>query len=67
MASLKFYPTLTDELRYNAGINIEKYIFSYLYGGEEYGLKQKGSSSIKLSDPLEIWKVEDEGLLFMES
>lgn len=42
MASLKFYPTLTDELRYNAGINIEKYIFSYLYGGEEYGLKQKG-------------------------
>ena len=64
MASLKFYPTLTDEWRNDAGINVEKYIFSYLYGGEECGLKQKGSSSIKLSDPLEIWKVEDEGLSF---
>ena len=37
MASLKFYPTLTDELRNDAGINVEKYIFSYLYGGEECG------------------------------
>ena len=63
MENLKFYPTLTDELRDNAGICIEKYVFTYMAGENEYGLKQKGSSTIKLTDPLEMWKVEDEGLV----
>lgn len=64
MKSLKFYPTLTDELRENAGIYVEKYVFSYLSRENEFGLRQKGNSTIKLSDPLEMWKVEDDGLSF---
>ncbi len=62
MENLKFYPMLTDELCENAGISVDKYIFTYLSGENEYGLKQKGSSTIKLTDPLEMWKIEDEGI-----
>lgn len=62
MENLKFYPTLTDELLDNAGFKSEKYIFSYFSGENEFGLKQKGSSTIKLSDPLELWEIERDGI-----
>ena len=62
MENLKFYPTLTDELLDSAGCKTDKYIFSYISGENEFGLKQKGSSTIKLSDPLELWNIERDGI-----
>ena len=62
MDNFKFYPTLTDELLRNADCKTEKYVFSYFSENNEFGLKQKGSSTIKLSDPLELWDVERDGL-----
>lgn len=62
MANLLFYPTLTDELIESCGLKTGKYVFSYSYQDGNYGLKQKGTSTIKISDPLEIWKIETEGI-----
>ena len=62
MENLKFYPTLTDELLDSAGCKTDKYIFTYFSGSNEFGLKQKGSSTIKLSDPLELWNIERDGI-----
>ena len=62
MNSINFYPKLTDELKDLCGMNVEKYVFTYDYQDNTYGLKQKGSSTIKLSDPLEIWSIETEGI-----
>lgn len=64
MNNLYFFPKLTDELIENCGCECSKYNFSYKYQDKTYGLKQKGVSTLKLSDPLEIWKVETEGLSF---
>lgn len=62
MQDLYFYPKLTPELKETCGYSSDKYIFSYEYQGEYHGLRQKGSSTLKLSDPLEIWKIETEGI-----
>lgn len=62
MQNLYFYPKLTPELKEACGYSSDKYIFSYEYHGEYHGLRQKGSSTLKLSDPLEIWKIETEGI-----
>lgn len=62
MDNFRFYPTLTEELADNAGCSVEKYSFSYYSGQWAYELKQKGRSTIKLTDPLEIWKIENDGL-----
>lgn len=62
MEDLLFYPTLTPELLEIAGLSVSKYVFRYLYQDNYYGLQQKGINTIKLSDPLEIWTVESEGL-----
>ena len=62
MQDLYFYPKLTPELKEACGYSSDKYIFSYEYQGEYHGLRQKGSSTLKLSDPLEIWKIETEGI-----
>ncbi len=67
MNSLFFYPKLTDEIIDSCGLVVGKYIFEYEYQDNTYGLKQKGSSTIKLSDPLEIWKIESEGLSFSKT
>ncbi len=67
MESLNFYPKLTAELMDSCGLTVSKYVFSYRFQDNRYGLKQKGTSTIKLTDPLEIWKVEDEGLLFSKT
>lgn len=64
MENLKFYPTLTGEILDSAGSKVDKYVFSYFSGENEFGLKQKGSVTIKLSDPLELWDVERDGITF---
>ena len=67
MENLNFYPKLTEELRDACGLSVGKYVFTYLFQDKSYGLKQKGASTIKLSDPLEIWKIEDEGITFRKT
>lgn len=64
MENLKFYPTLTEEILNSAGSKVDKYVFSYFSGENEFGLNQKGSATIKLSDPLELWDVERDGITF---
>lgn len=62
MENIYFYPKLTDELMDNCGITVSKYIFTYSYQGQDFGLLQKGSSTIRISDPRDIWKIETEGI-----
>ena len=62
MRSITFYPMLTGEMIEASGISVSPYDFSYEYGESVYALQQQGKDPIKLSDPLEIWKVESEGL-----
>ena len=62
MENLRFYPTLTDEMLDRAGLKQEKFIFTYFSGEDEFGLKQKGSSTVKISDPLELWNIERDGI-----
>ena len=62
MGNISFYPMLTEELAEKAGCSTEKYEFSYLSRSWECELKQSGRSVIKLTDPLEMWKIEDDGL-----
>ena len=67
MNNLYFYPKLTDELKDASEITTGKYVFSYSFQNNNYGLKQKGSSTIKLTDPLDIWKIESEGISFTKT
>lgn len=67
MENLNFYPKLTSELKEACGLSVGKYIFTYFFQDNSYGLKQKGTSAIKLSDPLEIWKIENEGISFSKT
>ena len=62
MQNIYFYPKLTDELLDACGCAATKYKFTYSYQGQVFGLMQKGSSTIRISDPREIWKIETEGL-----
>lgn len=62
MEKMLFYPTITSDMIEACGMAVEKYKFTYNYQGKFYGLQQKGTTTIKLSDPLDIWKVESEGL-----
>ena len=62
MDDLKFYPTLTNDLLGKCGCDIEKYLFSYHANGVDTPLRQSGSSVIKLSDPLEFWKLREDGI-----
>ena len=62
MLNLSFFPMLTGEMIEASGITVSPYAFSYEYGDAVYELQQHGKKTIKLSDPLEIWKVESDGL-----
>lgn len=64
MHNIYFYPKLTEELLENSGCSTSKYVFTYSYQGQDFGLMQKGSSTVRISDPREIWKIETEGLSF---
>lgn len=63
MQKMLFYPTLTSEMLESSGFTTDKYYFRYEYEGKYYSLQQKGTSTLKLSDPLDIWSVETEGLI----
>lgn len=63
MQNMLFYPTLTSEMLESSGFTTDKYYFRYEYEGKNYSLQQKGTSTLKLSDPLDIWSVETEGLI----
>lgn len=67
MESLNFYPKLTEQLKESCGLSVSKYVFSYSFQDKSFGIKQKGTTTIKLSDPLEIWKIEDEGISFSKT
>ena len=62
MDNISLYPTLSSDMLQKCGYVSDKYIYTYSYQGQYYGLKQKGVSTVKLTDPLELWKIEDEGL-----
>ena len=64
MRNIYFFPKLTEELLESCGCTHGKYVFTYSYQDQEFGLLQKGSSTIRISDPREIWKIETEGLHF---
>ena len=62
MENISLYPTLTPDMLQNSGYVSDKYIYTYSYQGQYHGLRQKGTATVKLTDPLELWKIEDEGL-----
>ena len=62
MNELSFFPVLTEELIEDCGCRCDKYTFSFVYQDQKHELVQSGKNTIKLTDPLEIWKIEDEGL-----
>lgn len=62
MDNLKFYPCLTEELIDKSGCVSEKFRFFYYPNGMESALMQKGSSIVKLSDPLDMWKLKEDGI-----
>lgn len=62
MDNLYFYPVLNDQLVEDAGCYSSNYEFSYYLDGAFRPLKSKGKNSIKLDDPLETWKIENDGL-----
>lgn len=62
MEKMLFYPTITPDMMDVCGMSVDKYNFTYTYQEKHYGLQQKGTATIKLTDPLDIWKVESEGL-----
>lgn len=63
MDNILFYPTLTPDMLESSGVSVEKYRFSYAYQDKYYGLQQKGTATLKLTDPIDIWNVESEGLI----
>ena len=63
MENISLYPTLTQDMLQNSGYASEKYVYTYSYQGQIYGLRQKGTATVKLTDPLELWKIEEEGLI----
>ena len=63
MEKILLYPTLSPEMMDSSGLSTEKYHFTYEYQEKIFGLQQKGSSTLKLFDPLEIWNIESEGLI----
>lgn len=62
MENIRFYPCLTEELIEKAGCDSEKFRFFYYPNGMESALMQKGSSVVKLSDPLDMWKLKEDGI-----
>lgn len=63
MENILLYPTLSPEMLEAAGLSVDKYHFTYEYQEKYFSLHQKGSTTLKLSDSLEIWNVETEGLI----
>ena len=62
MEKISLYPTLTPDMLQNSGYVSDDYIYTYCYQGQYYDLQKKGTATVKLTDPLDVWKIEDEGL-----
>ncbi len=62
MENLYFYPTLTSEMIDKCGVISDKYTFTFKYQDEDCELHQKGKTTVRLSDSLDIWEVEKEGI-----
>lgn len=62
MDNLYFFPTVTKEMLESAGCNCGKYEFSYLSDGAYHPLKERGKTTISLTDKLDSWKIESDGL-----
>lgn len=63
MNELSFFPVLTEELIEACGCQCSKYTFSYKDTNQEQELKQSGKNTVKLSEPSDSWKVEQDGLI----
>ena len=63
MASIAFYPLATEELLLESGVSAGDYRFSFEMEGSRLPLSQSGRSTVKLSDPNELWGIESEGLI----
>lgn len=62
MNKLSFFSVLTEELLEACGCQCSKYDFTFTYQNQEYELKQSGKNTLNLADPMEIWKIEEDGL-----
>ena len=63
MNELTFFPVLTEELLEACDCRCGKYTFSYNDQTQEQELKQTGKNTIKLSEPTDSWKIEQNGLI----
>lgn len=63
MNELSFFPVLTEKLIEACGCQCTKYVFSYKDKNQEQELKQSGKNIVKLSEPSDSWKVEQDGLI----
>lgn len=63
MNELSFFPVLTEELIEACGCQCSKYTFSYKDTNQEQELKQSGKNTVRLSEPSDSWKVEQDGLI----
>lgn len=62
MEKLRFYPCLTEDLIEKTGCSTEGFLFSYYSNGVEYPLTLKGKNVAKLTDPLDMWKLQEDGI-----
>lgn len=62
MENIYFYSTLNDELLDQAGYKSNPYYFAYAFDGGYKKLIPSGKNNIKLEDPMESWKVENDGI-----
>lgn len=62
MSSIAFFPTVTSDLLDSAGLQLGEYSFSYKIEDNYLPLVRKGKSTLKLTDPHDLWDVVDDGL-----
>ena len=67
MENIFFYPKLTDAMKDDCGLSVEKYSFAFEYQNNCYELKQRGTTTIKIEDPMEIWNIESDGIAFSKT
>lgn len=62
METINAYPRASKDLLEKAGCVSDNFRFFYSPNGIEAGLIAKGSSIVKLSDPLDMWKLKEDGI-----
>lgn len=62
MDNLYFFPTTNNEMIEEAGCYCDDYVFSYYLEGSYVLLNAKGKTTLRLEDPQEIWRVDQDGL-----